>query len=61
MQPFKYASRFKYAIFGKNARVQDLLLEHVVNHHLAWILKYFAFGFEVDCSDLDLKMVQTIS
>ncbi len=26
---------FKYANFGKKFRVQDLLVEHVMNHHLA--------------------------
>jgi hypothetical protein len=25
----------KYAFFGKKIRVQDLLVEHVMNHHLA--------------------------
>ncbi len=26
---------FKYAFFGKKFRVQDLLVEPVINHHLA--------------------------
>jgi hypothetical protein len=25
----------KYAFFGKKFKVQDLLVEHVMNHHLA--------------------------
>jgi hypothetical protein len=26
---------FKYAFFGKKIRVQDLLVEHIMNRHLA--------------------------
>ena len=38
--PLKYAPVYvrilvKYATSGKKFRVQDLLVEHVVNHHLA--------------------------
>jgi hypothetical protein len=45
---------FKYAFFGKNFKVQDFLVESVINRHLAEVLKFFVFGFEVDCSDLAL-------
>ena len=47
---FKYASRLSRHYFEKT-RVRDLLVEHVVNRHLAQILKvFFVFGFEADRS-----------
>ena len=39
---------FKYTFFGKKIRVQDLVVEHVANCHLALVLKFFEFGFEAD-------------
>ncbi len=52
---------FKYALFSRKSRVQIYLVQHVMDCHLAQVLKILAFGFQGDSPDLTLKRFKQLS
>ena len=52
---------FKYAFFGKKIRVQDLLVEHVGNHHFLKLLKFFCVWLRGRPLGSRWEMIPTIS
>ncbi len=52
---------FKYALFSRKNRVQIYLVQHVMDCHMAQVLKILVFGFQGDNLDLILKRFKQLS